>query len=267
MAVNRTFTSITSLLWCLLVCHHIRVLSACENYWQSVNDGASSTRRPFDVCYRSYRDSLFGDYSYRYICNNDIVNENLTANGHTVWKQYFNGVGCVGEPNATLLENTPPYLIYCGGTDCDVVRYRVYNIDPTDEQTGQCNDTNFPDSIKELNDFQERVHVIGRCDDDGHVSDSYFCSNDYFYVNSYNNDKCRNDGRYAAQFYFEGCNDANQYIEILECASDSGSSVSDKGIQTWGIIFIVLALAAVCCAVMFVVYHCRKSAVTFEIAE
>eukprot|EP00484_Ammonia_sp_Unknown_P001283 CAMPEP_0197021328 /NCGR_PEP_ID=MMETSP1384-20130603/2198_1 /TAXON_ID=29189 /ORGANISM="Ammonia sp." /LENGTH=228 /DNA_ID=CAMNT_0042449129 /DNA_START=36 /DNA_END=719 /DNA_ORIENTATION=+ len=217
----------------LLICVLIDCISGCENYWQSNNDGASSSRRPFDVCYRSYRDSRFGDYSYRYVCNSTIVNENYTANGYTVWKQFFNGVGCEGEPNATLIEDTVPYAIYCGGTDCDLVRYRVYDVDPLTNKTGRCEDENYPQSILELNDYQERVHVIERCDDDKSVSDSYFCSDSYFYVNTYNNDKCNNDGLYAAQYYFEGCNDANQYIEVIACGSDSGLSSSDKGIETW----------------------------------
>mmetsp|Transcript_2108 Transcript_2108/g.1820 ORF Transcript_2108/g.1820 Transcript_2108/m.1820 type:complete len:266 (+) Transcript_2108:130-927(+) len=251
-----------------LIIFKIRRILSCENYWQSNNDGASSSRRPFDVCYRSYRDSVGGDYSYRYICNTTIVNENYTVNGYTVFKQFYNGVGCEGEPNATLLEDTLPFAIKCGGDDCDLIRYRVYTVDTTDNSTGQCSDDNYDESITELNDYQERVHVIERCDDDGFVSDSYFCSNNYFYINSYNNDKCNNDGIYAAQYYFQGCNDADEYIEIVSCGKDSGlsSSSADSGIQTWGIIFIILAIVALLCGIAFVIYHCHKSRNRFDIA-
>ena len=145
------------------------------------------------------------------------------------------------------MEDTLPFAIYCGGDDCDLIRYRIYTVDPTNNKTGQCGDSNYPQSILELNDYQERVHVIERCDDDGFVSDSYFCSDDYFYINSYNNDKCNNDGIYAAQYYFEGCNydennDETEYVEIIACGKDSGlssSSSADSGIQTWGIIYTI----------------------------
>jgi len=249
----------------------VSIVASCGNYWQSNNDGASSSRRPFDICYRSYRDNLKGDYSYRYICNETVVNENYTVNGHTVFKQFFNGVGCVGEPNATILEDTLPFSIHCGGTDCNIVRYRVYDVDPNDEQMGQCNGDNYPQSILSLNNYAENVHVIERCDDDGFTSDSYFCSNDYFYINSYNNDKCDNDGIYAAQYFFEGCNydedeDDYQYVEVIGCGKDSGFTQNDKGLEIWGIIFIVLALVAVLCAIVFVIYHCRKSTHSYSVA-
>lgn len=245
----------------------IRYISCCSNYWQSNNDGASSSRRPFDICYRSYRDSTDIDYSYRYICNTSQVNENVTVNGFTVFKQFFNGVGCEGEPNATLLEDTIPFAIYCGGDPCETIRYRVYDVNIGDNKTGQCSDSNYPKSILDLNDYQERVHVIERCDDDGFVSDSYFCSDDYFYINSYNNDKCNNDGIYGAHYYFEGCNDADEYIQIISCGKDSGlTSSNDNGIRTWGIIFIVLAIIALLCAGLFILYHWQKST-NFEITQ
>ena len=168
------------------------------------------------------------------------------------------------------MEDTLPFAIKCGGDDCDLIRYRVYTMDTTNNKTGQCTDDNYPESIKTLNAYQERVHVIERCDDDGFVSDSYFCSNDYFYINSYNNDKCNNDGIYAAQYYFEGCNDNDEYIEIVSCGKDSGLSVSssaDKGIQTWGIVFILLAIIALLCGIAFVIYHCHKTRNRFDIAS
>ena len=235
------------------------VVKSCENYWQSTNDGASSTRRPFDVCYRSYRDNVGGDYSYRYICNNTFVNDNVTVNGHTVFKQFFNGVSCHGNPNATVLEDTLPYAIYCGGNDCDLVRYRVYDI-----EGDECNADDYPQNILQSNNYQENVHVIERCDDDGFVSDSYFCSDEYFYINSYNNDKCRNNGIYSAQYFFEECNDNNEYIEVVECGKDSGLSSDDRGLEIWGIIFIVLALVAVLCGIVFVIYHCRKKGQVYD---
>lgn len=251
----------------LLLSMQITRIASCSNYWQSNNDGASSSRRPFDICYRSYRDSIKGDYSYRYICNDTIVNENFTVGGYSVFKQFYNGVGCDGEPNATILEDTMPFSIYCGGPSCDIVRYRVYDIDINDDQMGQCEDDIYPETILNTNNYAENVHVIERCDDDGFVSDSYFCSNDYFYINSYNNDQCDNDGIYAAQYYFGGCNDADQFIQVIACGKDSGFSQNDKGLEIWGIIFIVLALVAVLCAIIFVIYHCRKSTHSYDITR
>ena len=89
-------SNLAALLWSLLMICKLRRIVSCENYWQSNNDGASSSRRPFDVCYRSYRDSTGGDYSYKYICNTSVINENYTVNGFTVFKQFYNGVGCQG---------------------------------------------------------------------------------------------------------------------------------------------------------------------------
>ena len=93
--MNKSNPSI--LIWSLLIIFKIRRIISCENYWQSNNDGASSSRRPFDVCYRSYRDSADGDYSYSYMCNTSVVNENYTVNGYTVFKRFYNGVGCEGQ--------------------------------------------------------------------------------------------------------------------------------------------------------------------------
>ena len=134
--MDSKYQSALSVIITLLISFQIGRVNGCENYWQSNNDGASSSRRPFDVCYRSYRDSNYGDYSYRYICNSTIVNENLTANGYTVWKQFYNGVGCQGDANATLLEETVPFAIYCGGNDCDLVRWREYKINISDTNIG-----------------------------------------------------------------------------------------------------------------------------------
>ena len=122
-------------IWLIFI-SQINVTLTCENYWQSTNEGASSSRRPFDVCYRSYRRANDMDYSYRYICNETYVNDNYTVNGYTVFKQFFDGVSCEGEPNATFLEDTLPFSIYCGGSDCDLVRYRVYDIDSNNDQIG-----------------------------------------------------------------------------------------------------------------------------------
>ena len=135
-----------------------------------------------------------------------------------------------------------------------------------------CNvdDDDFPNNILTNNDYQENVHVIERCDDDGFTSDSVFCSDSYFYVNSYNNDRCNNEGIYAAQYSFEGCNDDLEYLEIMGCDKDSGLSAnnqSEQGLETWGVIFIVLALIALVCSIAFVTYHCRRSRNTFDITE
>eukprot|EP01084_Bolivina_argentea_P156320 272425_1 len=193
------------------------LVDSCENYFQAGGSDppSSASRRPFDVCYRSYKDSIDGDYSYKYICN-ETYYENYTVSGYTVFKQYYNGVGCGGTINATFLEDAP-YDIKCGGKDCDLVQYRIYDIDTNDTTKGQCDDDEFPDTIIANNDYQERVHVIERCDDDGFISDSYFCSDDYFYINSYHTDQCDNDDIYAAAYYFEGCNDANEYVQVIGC--------------------------------------------------
>eukprot|EP01083_Nonionella_stella_P092010 257387_1 len=248
-----------------LVCIGIKSTTCCENYWQSNNNGPSSSRRPFDVCYRSYRyrDASRGDWSYNYICNQSVVNGNLTVGGYSVFKQFYHGVGCEGEPNATILEDTPPFSIYCGGSECPVVRYRVYDI----ENKTECSDeAGYPQNILDTNTYEERVHVIERCDDDGFVSDSYFCSKDYFYINSYNNDQCDNDGIYAAEYYFGGCNDNDEFIDVIACGKDSGFSSDDKGLKTMGIIFIVLAIVAVLCACSFVIYHCAKTSGSYSLS-
>ena len=128
--------SIPTIRWLLTITLQMGVMLCCENYWQSVNEGASSSRRPFDVCYRSYRRMDDLDYSYRYICNETYINDNYTVNGYTVYKQFFSGVGCEGEANATFLEDTLPFSVYCGGSDCDLVRYRVYDMDSSNDQIG-----------------------------------------------------------------------------------------------------------------------------------
>eukprot|EP01084_Bolivina_argentea_P013937 26084_1 len=188
---------------------------SCNNYW--LTHDSSSRIRPFDICYESYADSINGDWSFKYICEygNDY-GINYTINGYTVMKYYYNQTDCNGQIHKIELGGEHPYEINCGDINCPYVRWREYNeLAPT---------------VCDYNNYKEIIHAIGMCDDDGYISDNYFCTNDYFYINTYHNDKCINNGDIydinsndihgisLSQYFFNGCNGLPiADYQIIEC--------------------------------------------------
>eukprot|EP01084_Bolivina_argentea_P142599 250517_1 len=173
---------------------------SCDNYFQI---SAASEARPFDICYRSSHDSTNGDHSYRYICNKTSNNE------YIVYKQVFNKIACDTRPNKTILM-PQPYLTRCGEINCAIVKYRRYHI-----ESYICNITN---TTLMQSDYEEIVTIMANCNVRSSSSSSaVFCSDHFFWTNTYNDNQCSSDRLSHAEYTIEGCNLISQYIEIISC--------------------------------------------------
>eukprot|EP01084_Bolivina_argentea_P210911 358855_1 len=92
------------------------IYSKCNHYYQS--SGPSSTKRPFDICYKSEIDNNLSPTSYRYYCIESTQEEygNNSVNGHTAFRQDFNDIDCKGNANSTRIVNEP-YHILCNNNN------------------------------------------------------------------------------------------------------------------------------------------------------
>eukprot|EP01084_Bolivina_argentea_P210912 358856_1 len=88
------------------------IYSKCNHYYQS--SGPSSTKRPFDICYKSEIDNNLSPTSYRYYCIDSTPADygNNSVTGYTAFREDFNDINCLGKPNRTRIVNKP-FRILC----------------------------------------------------------------------------------------------------------------------------------------------------------
>eukprot|EP01083_Nonionella_stella_P252517 869930_1 len=231
------------------------IYSKCNHYYQS--SGPSSTKRPFDICYKSEIDNNLSPTSYRYYCIDSTPADygNNSVTGYTAFREDFNDINCLGKPNRTRIVNKP-FRILCENDNptCEILRFRQYPI----KNSSSCT---YNQSI-----YVEDIQVIAICKDEGDTSEATFCNKksdagegSYFWSNTYFNNSCENRRLFEATYQFHGCQgDGSTYLEILSCDYNFDGISSE--VKPFGdSLFVsgfVLLLIAILCIVFILIWYC-----------
>mmetsp|Transcript_49965 Transcript_49965/g.83200 ORF Transcript_49965/g.83200 Transcript_49965/m.83200 type:complete len:295 (-) Transcript_49965:179-1063(-) len=239
------------------------IASECNHYYQSTD--ASSTKRPFDICYHSHidDDTMLGT-SWNYVCVPEAempdVDLNQTVDGFGVYKQEFGSVGCVAVPgeNPETRIVQQPHRIVCNkeSPHCDVLRVRQHPI----VNATKCS---YNESV-----YAEDIEVIGECDDNGGQSAALYCnkpSSDsdsrdaYFWRNSFFGGLCEEHRLFEASYQFEGCQgDGRTFVSVVECdVNEVGTAPQiapfEDGVFVTGFVLLLIAILSI---VFILLWYC-----------